>query len=407
MTEQLKALLAAYGGDAMKLYKATGILLPIAGGAKGYNQTDDLLLETVDGVPIASLYEEIVASVNLLNAQRAPLIEALSFPVTNPFEEVMPMISEDFEEADEFGQPKGIRLGQPWNMGYDLRYMDLGIRYTFRFLGRATAAQIRALNNSALEADQRLILQTILTRVFRNVTDTATLEGSGRAVNVYPFYNGDQTALPAVPPSWKTNTFTNTHTHYLASGAATVVSGDLDDAFEHIYHHGYTQGGASVFALVNRQESRTIRSFRVATGASYDFIPAANTPGSIFLGTLVGSLPSGATPPGAPSTFPGVTGYYGPLTIVEEDYIPAGWMVFIASGGRFAESNPVGLREHENAALKGLKLIPQFERYPLREAFYHHAIGSGIRHPAAGVVMKVTAGAYSIPTLSLGGPGGR
>lgn len=410
MTEQLmKALAASFGNDPMRLWKETGILLPIAGGAGplGYNSTDDLLLETVDGVPLSDLYEEIIASTNLLNAQRAPLIERLSFPVNDPFEEIMPIISEEFEEADEFGQPKGIRLGTPWNMGFDLKYMDLGIRYTFRFLGRATAAQIRALNNSALEADQRLVLKTVLERIFRNVTDTATLEGSGRVVSVYPFFNGDVTTLPAVPPAWKSHTHTNTHTHYLVSGGASLVSGDIDDAFDHIYHHGYTQGGATVYVLMNRQEVKIARTWRVADGDAYDFLPAATDAAANFLGTLVGRLPS-ASPGPAPDTFPGVAGTYGEVTIVEEDYIPAGYFLMVASGGAFAERNPVGIREHENAALRGLKLIPQFERYPLRESFYHHAIGSGVRHQAAGVVMQVKAsGSYEIPTLTLTGQGGR
>jgi len=403
----MRALLAAFGGDAMRLFKSTGILLPIAGGAKGYNQTDDLLLETVDGVPLSDLYSEIIASVNLLNAQRAPLIEALSFPVTDPFEEVMPIISEDFEEADEFGQPVGIRLGTPWNMGYPLKYMDLGIRYTFRFLGRASSEQIRALNNSALEADQRLVLKTIMERMFDNTNTAATLEGSGRAVTSYPFFNGDVTTLPATPPAWKSNTFANTHTHYLASGGASLVSGDVDDAYEHIYHHGYTQGGATVYGLFNRQEAKLVRKFRVASGDTYDFIPVVGAPDSVFRGTLVGSLPPSSTPAGAPNVFPGVFGYYGDLVCIEEDYIPAGYFVLVASGGKFAQTNPIGVREHENAALRGLKLIPQFERYPLRESFYHHAIGAGVRHQAAGVVTKVTAGSYTIPTLSLNGQGGR
>jgi len=250
-------------------------------------------------------------------------------------------------------------------------------------------------------------MKTILERIFRNVTDSATLESSGRVVSVYPFYNGDQTALPVAPPDWKTYAHTTSHTHYLTSGATTIVSADLDEGYDHIHHHGYTQGGASVFVLVNRQESKVIRTFRVADGDAYDFIPALGTPGSTFLGTIVGSLPGTGAPAGAPSVFPGVVGYYGNMAIIEEDYTPAGYYVMIASGGLFNDRNPVGIREHENASLRGLKLIPQFERYPLREAFYHHAIGAGVRHPAAGVVMQMTASSYSVPALSLNGQGGR
>lgn len=407
MTEQMKALLAQFGGDGYRMWKATGILPSIAGAAnpEGYNQTDDILRVTVDGVPLNDLYAEFIDSVNILNAQRAPLISFLSFPVDKPFEEVMPITSAEFEEADEFGQPKGIRLGTPWNMGYDLKYMDLGIRYTFRFLGRAPSEELRALNNSALEADQRLVMKTVLERIFRNITDSATLEASGRAVSVYPFYNGDQTALPVAPPTWKSHTFADTHTHYLQSGAGTFVSDDLDDSYDHIHHHGYTQGGAKVIVLMNRQEAKIARTFRVADGDSFDFIPVVSGLDATFRGTLVGALPSGAG--AGPDVFPGVFGYYGGMWLVEEDYIPAGYLVMLASGGKFNDRNPVGIREHENAALRGLKLIPQFERYPLRESFYHHAIGSGVRHPAAGVVTKIGSSGYSIPTLELGGQGGR
>lgn len=404
MNETLKTLLDSFGGNALKMWRETGILLPIAGGAKGYNDTGDILTRTIDQVPLEELYQEIIDSLAILNAQRSPLISRLTFPVSDPFEEVMQIIGDEFEEADEFAQPKGIRLGTPWNMGYDLRYFDLGIRYTFRFLGRATAAQIRALNNSALEADQRLLFKTMLTRVFDNTNTIATLERSGAAVTVRPFYNGDITALPVAPPNWKSYSHATSHTHYLASGSATMDSGDIDDMVDHIHHHGYDQG-ADLLLLANRAQTKIIRAFRVATGAQYDFIPGAATPDAVFRGTLVGALPG--QPAGVYDTFPGFIGQYGPVTIIEEDYIPAGYLFMFASGGKFADRNPVGIREHENEALRGLKLIPMFERYPLRESFYHHALGSGVRHPGAGVVTKLTTGSYDIPALSLQGQGGR
>lgn len=397
-----------YGGDYRAIYKATGLLPPIAGGAgpgpEGYNETADILTKTVDGVDLNTLYEEVMATLRILNAQRTPLIEWLTFPVTTPYEEIMPAVTEDFEEADEFGQPVGIRLGPPWNMGYDLRYFDLGIRYTFRFLGRAPAGQIRALNNTALDADQRLILRTVLTQLFNNTNRTATLESTGTTVTVRPFYNGDITALPVAPPAWKSYSHATTHTHYLASGGASVVSGDLDDMYDHIYHHGYVASGVELFLLCNRVQAKAIRKFRIASNDSYDFFPVTGSVEARMFGTLIGSLPGSAG--GSLPGFPGHIGDYGPMHIIEEDLIPSGYMVLIASGGSRDAGNPIGLREHENEALRGLKLIPQFERYPLRESFYHHALGSGTRYPGKGVVMQVTAGSYAVPSLNLGGPGG-
>lgn len=405
MSEQLRALLAQFDGNPIKLYRETGIVLPIAGGAKGYNETADILTRTIDGVSLDELYEEINSTIALLNSQRSPLLAALTFSVTNPYEEVMQVINDEFEEADEFGQPKGIRLGRPWVMGYDMKYFDLGIRYTFRFLGRAPASEIRALNNSALEADQRLVMKRVLERLFDNTNWTATLEQTGTVVTVYPLYNGATTTLPATPPSWKTFTHTTSHNHYLTSGNTAITSDNLESMYDHIYHHGYTQGGTTVYALVNKTEADRIRAFRVSGGDLYDFIPATGQPDSVFRGTLVGQLPG--VPSAVPNLFPGFIGTYGPISIVQEDYVNANYVLMFASGGAFNLANPVGVRDHENAALRGLKLIPQFERYPLRESFYHHALGVGTRIPGAGVVMQVTAGSYAIPTFSLQGPGGR
>jgi hypothetical protein len=250
------------------------------------------------------------------------------------------------------------------------------------------------------------MFKVMLTRIFDNTNTAVTLEGTGTVTTAYPFYNGDITVLPAVPPPWKTYSFANTHTHYGQSAGATVAAVDLVAMYEHIYHHGFAQGGTKFYLLANRAQTTTMRTFTRASGG-YDFIPAAGDAAATFLGTLVGALPTGSA--GSPSVFPGFIGTWGPVDIIEEDYIPPGYMVMYASGGKFADTNPVGIREHDNAALRGLKLIPQFERYPLRESFYHHALGAGVRYGGAGYVMRVAAsGGYIIPTLTgLQGQGGR
>lgn len=394
------------------MFKTIDLSLPFVGAspdrivnpAEGYNETADILTQTIDGVPIDQLYDEFTQVLALYNRQRAPLVEALTFTVNAPFEQVMQATTADFEEADEWGQPVGIRLGRPWTMGYDLRYYDLGIRYTFRFLGRAPASQIRALQNEALDADARLIWRTVFNQLFSNVTKTATLEDTGTVVNVYPLYNAD-TSVPA-PPSWKSFSHTTSHTHYLVSGNATVRSLDLDAMETHIYHHGYLEAGDLVL-LVNSEQFATIRKFKVASNDSYDFIPAAASPMYPFLGQLVGNVPTAPSAVG-PSTWPGFQGKYGRWNIFVEDMIPAKYMLGFATKGPRNPDNLVGIREHEHPGLRGLKLIPQYERYPLRESFYHHALGSGVRHRGAGVAMFIDAGStWVTPSPIYGGPGGR
>lgn len=378
-------------------YRLTGYLPPIAGGAQGYNEKADYITTTVDGYELNGMWDEFQRTLNILNAQRDPLIDRMTFPVETPVERVLQLTGDDFEEADEYGKPKSIRLGVPYNLGFELKFFDLGIGYTYRFLTYAKGQQLEALNNSALQADRRLLMKTIMTRVFDNTDTATTLLELQTSVPVYPFYNADG----IVPPGWKSYVHTSGHTHYLTSGNAAVTSPNIDTIIDHIHHHGY-DNGATLILLVNRTESVRIQTFTIAGGARYDFIPKA---GISWRGTLVGSQPGD---PSGLDVYPGFVGVYGPIAVIEEDYLPPGYLFAFASGGLRADRNPIGIRQHENASARGLKLFPGDRNdYPLVNSYYHHALGAGVRHRGAGVVMQVTAGSYAIPTLVFAGPGGR
>jgi hypothetical protein len=93
-----------------------------------------------------------------------------------------------------------------------------------------------------------------------------------------------------------------------------------------------------------------------------------------------------------------VIGSYGPATIVQEDYIPEKYVVAFATGGPDSAQNPIGLREHANAAYRGLRLVKGRDPdYPLQEAYYQRGFGTGIRYRGAGVIMQITASASYTP----------
>lgn len=370
------------------------VLGSVVGMARGTNTEGDVLTQTIDGRSLNDIWREFQASLTLWNEGRSTLVQALTFPVAQPIEDVPQITGDDFEEASEFGEPKGLRGADYFSIGYDFKWYDLAIRYTWKYLAEATAGQVESLNNMALEADNRLVFSKVLKAIFNNVNRTASIRGQN--VNVYPFYNGDGT----VPPKWKNYEHLGTHTHYITSGAAAVVSGDLDDLETHLVHHGYgRQNGATLILLANRQEVNTIRTFRVATGASYDFIPATGQP-PWLLPTNTGGV---VTPQGGavPSQVGGMTvvGQYGAFLVVEEDYIPAGYLFAFATGGQNTATNPVGFRQHANAGLQGLRLVKGRDNdYPLIDSFYNRGFGTGIRHRGAGIVMEITAdAAYDIP----------
>lgn len=362
------------------------------GFEEGYNERGDVITETTDGFPLNRMWDEFQKTIRMWNSQRDALTNLLTFNVTTLIEGVRYPIEQDFEEASEFGEPKGVRLGPSFRMGYDFQWWDLAIRYTWMFLAEATQAQLQALNNTALEADNRLMFTRVMRQVFNSTTKVADIDGE--SVNVYPFYNGDT----MVPPKWKNTVHTTGHNHYLESGASVVDSGDLDDMQNHLTHHGYTSiRGYRLVLLVNPQEGETIRAFARDQGDKYDFLPSANIGGGLYVppnGGIIGAPPL-ANLPGLLSI-----GTYGQFTVVEEDYIPAGYMFAFATGGELNVGNPVGIRQHEQSSLQGLRLVKGRDNdYPLIDSFYLHGMGTGVRHRGAGVVMEIgSGGTYTIPS---------
>jgi len=373
-----------------------GLLPGIAGGAQGYNTEGDVITTTVDGVDLNNIWQEFQKTVALRNSQRQSLIDFLTYSVSEPVETI-PVFGAgtDFEVASEFGVPKGARTEASYfQMGFAFEWYDVAGRFTWKYLAEATAAQIESVHQSILEADNRNVFREVMATLFDPTNRLATIQK--QAYSVYALYNADGT----VPPPWKTNTFTGTHTHYLASGAATVDSGDLDELSTHIQHHGYTPTeGVEIVVMVNKAQGDVIRQFRsIANGgtAQYDFIPAQGTPSLLMPKDMVTGE---ARRPAATLRGLKVIGSYGDLTVVQEDYIPAGYLVAFGTGGSNSLTNPIGIREHRNTALRGLRLVKgRSPDYPLQDSYYQRGFGTGIRQRGAAAIMQIRAtGSYAPP----------
>jgi hypothetical protein len=392
MTMQTKDQLLA-AGNVAGLIELNRQTFGFATMAKGYNAQADVLTQTADGRDLNDIWTEFQQTVAIQNAERQRMIDLLTFPVTQVIEDVSQFGSEDFEEASEYGVPKGVRPdSDTLSLGYTFKWYDIASRFTWQFLSEATAQRVEAVHQQILDADNRLLFKEVMRTLFRKDNRTANIKGQN--FNVYTFWNGDGT----VPPAYKANTFDGTHTHFRTTGAATVTSGDLDEVIDDFKSHGYSaENGTTMFSMVNVTEANTIRGFRVATGARYDFIPATGQPGLIL--PQDNSLLGGQVA----STFRGmnVIGSYGPLLIIEEDYVPPAYIVNLVSGGPSNIQNPIGLREHANAGLRGLRLVKGRDvDYPLIDSYYVRGFGTGVRQRGAGLVMQVTASAtYTAPAV--------
>lgn len=376
--------------------KSLGIIPNIGGGARGYNAAGDIVTETADGVSVNDLWRTYQDFLAEFNRRRDPLLNFLTWRTTKAREDIVGAGNQvDFEESSEYGEPVGVRPEAPptTSMGYTFKWYDLAARFTWQFLLDADSQQVDAITDLAGEAANRLVFTNVMKTLF-NTTRRTNKEGQ----TVYPFYAGQAGDLP---PAVGTTTFADSHQHFVTSGNATLAPAHLEALQSLVTEHGYKSSlGYRLVLMINEAQEGVIRNFRsTANGGTgtYDFIPAAGT-SALLLPTDLRT--EGGRPP---ATLNGmeVVGAYSQMTIVKNEFIPAGYMVLFATGGAENIQNPVAIREHVNASARGLRLVKgKTPDYPLIDSFYNIGFGTGIRHRGAGAIMQVTANAnYTVPPV--------
>lgn len=386
----------ASGGRKLVNMAHLGMFQAMMGSEGGYHTEGDILYPMADGVDPNELWAEFQETLEIYNTRRQAIVNILTFEVTNPVERVAQVGDVDFQRATEFGLPKAARLEQSYFlMGYDFQDYDVATRYTWKYLRDADRRAVEAVHRAILDADNRLVFSAVMGALFDNRNRVADIRN--QPYNVYPLYNNDGT----VPPTYKNTTFLGTHDHYIVSAGAALDSQDLENAVNHISHHGYGQEQGTTFVhVMNSAQTAIVRQFRAGQTVNgvvcnYDFIPAPNQP-TLFVPNAEGLL--GERPPTSWQGLP-VIGSYANALIVEEDYIPAGYVLTLGSGGTGDLQNPVGLREHANPAYRGLRLLPGNQQaYPLIDSEYARAFGTGVRQRAGAVITQIKAsGTYDIP----------
>jgi hypothetical protein len=371
--------------------QSLGIIPGIAGGARGINARGDIVTQTADGVAINDLWTAYQDFLDAFNDLRDPLLNFLTWRTTEAREDLIGTgVQVDFEEASEYGEPVGVRPEVPptSSMGYTFKWYDLAARFTWQFLADAPSQQIDSISNMAAEASNRLVFTTVLKTLFNN-SRRVNKEG----MTVYPFYSG---VAGDLPPAVGATTFADSHNHFVTAAALNPAA--LEALQTLLREHGYTQSnGYSLVIMINEAQEGTVRNFRsTANGGTgtYDFIPAQGT-SALLLPTDLRTV--GGAPPASLRGMD-VVGSYWEATIVKNAFIPSGYLVAFVTGGPENIQNPIAIREHPQANLRGLRLVRgRVADYPLIDSFYAHGFGTGVRYRGAGAVMQITGGAYTVP----------
>ncbi|MGV0770209.1 hypothetical protein [Mycobacterium syngnathidarum] len=375
----------------------TLIVIGLSGkDSRGYNTQGDVLVShSADGVDLNKIWGEIATANELWNQQRSALTRVLSFWTTNSADAIPQGIaSESLEKASEFGVPQAARqpaLALP--LGYTMEDYDSRSAFTWKFLRDSTREQILAQANMIMEADNKLINGTILRRLF-----DPTEGENERVQRVFGLWNGTDSLAP---PPYMNKTFDTSHTHYFVSESAQIDSEDVENAINHVTEHGYgVSQGSQLLVLCNTVEADFIASWRAGVEsrpssgilAKFDFVPSASAPAYLSEETI-----HGAQAPAKYENLP-VLGSYGRAWVIAHDYIPAGYVAVVASGGANSSNNPIAVRQHPDTAYQGLRVIGGASKYPLLDSFYQRTFGVGTRHRGAACVFQVKAsGSYEAP----------
>lgn len=389
--------------------------------AKGYHASADILTRTRDGQDLNKIWDDYNAALDEFNKTRQPLIDFLSFTVTNIIEDIVQPGQEQFEEASEFGIPKAIRP-QPTvvQRAFPFKWYDTRAGYTFQFLAGgpgntqgASSAQLDTVLNQVMEADNRLQFELVMKALFNNANRTTTINNATLPYTVTALYNADGGYIPP----YQGTTFNGaTHQHYIGSGSNAGQTKfdpqDFLDLAALVEEHGYTTAqGYNILFLMNKADAqasvqRFVRNTAFVSGGAsqatslYDFIPSQSTNTQLLIPPGYQLGPN----PGLPgNSFAGmdVLGSWGPYMIVTHSAIPTGYMVAVATQGRGVTTNLIGIREHENAALRGVVLRPgNSNNYPLIDSFFVRGLGTGVSQRGGAAIMKLDAsgGAYTVPT---------
>lgn len=377
-----------------------GIVPGIGGAERGYHSSADIT-RTQDGQDLNAIWSEFQDVLRMWNEARDPLVRLLTYGVTVASEKVAQGSSTaQFEDASEYGVPVGYRAEvSEVALGYTFKWKDLAFRYTWQYLADALSSQLASDQAMAMEADSREMFTSVMEAAFGNSVRT-----NSEGVSVFPWYAGANSVALDTPPTYGSTSFAGTHTHFLTSGSATVLApDDVERVQDTITEHGYKRSRGNTLVLLAPKalcdQIRLYRSTANSGSGRYDFIPAQGQP-SFLLPANTFTVDPGATRPA--NTYQGldVVGSYGEFLIVEEPNIPAGYLFAFATGGQDSLPNPIAVREHSNAALRGLRLVKgRNNDYPLVDSYYARGFGTGIRHRGAGAVMQMTTSSYSVPSF--------
>jgi hypothetical protein len=352
-------------------------------GALGLPDTDYAFINTIGQSVVYDATIQVLGDHNAdLAASEAVFVEASTWDHTVKYK--LP----DEGYLQRKGAIAPTRLTKPnggWNVSFPIEEFGASIGWDRVSLAYATLGQYNLVLEGIKRKDRNTRRFEMLKAIFNNTARTFKDENFPD-LTIQPLANGDSTTYPPVIGSIAEATANN----YLASGYISSAISDTNDPIPTIVNAleqylGTPTGGSKIVVFINNAETAAIRSL-----TNFDSVPNR----FVEYGANVSLVPFEKFPAGLPGR---VLGETDSALIVEWRWIPAGYML----GMHLEAPQPLRRRIDPPAVGlgDGLMLTTEDVTKPIRYSEWSHRFGYGCANRLNGVVMQLTTGSYSVPTL--------
>lgn len=301
---------------------------------------------------------------------------------------------EQTRRSAEFTVPKGRRAD---TLGHMLPMWDYddAVQWSRQYLERVSRQKVTFDLETVRDAWIDRVDYDIIRRMFVNTEDA--ISASGYSVG---WAIGTGTNVNYIPPEYRGNKFTSSHTHFkrvnAALSAANALS-TLETLAGELSHHGHLDRKVALVSSADLDTYFAMDATKFVTKMPIEF-------------TLVGGASSVLMQQGQGVTgLPGeVFGYvnskYGVIELRSHARVPTGYQGVFKAYGTNNSRNPVAVRIEPTKGF-GLTVDPIISRSltpALDHVEFHASHGVGVNDRTAGAVAQIASGAttYTNPSIS-------
>lgn len=348
-------------------------------GLLGLSDSERVFVSTLGQDVVYDAVNELVNRYNLeLNQMMSLFVE---MPTTNHKERYKLAGGGRLAKMSTEAPAPEVKAYGGWDVAYPLEQFGAGLGGSRVTMAYMSVQDLDRHLKTIFIQDMNRVRFEILRRLFNNVQRSFGDDLWGTLL-VEPLANGDAVVYPPVIGS-EVEAVEN---HYYHTGYATASISDTNNPYATIAaeleeHFGKPVGGSNIICFINTAEEAKTRALT-------DFVEVVDR--------FVSPGDDTATPFGLPASTPGrVIGRVSGCWVSVWDWIPATYIKAIHLGA----SKPLKVRYDpaDTGLPRGLALVAESEKYPLKESHWEHRMGFGVGNRLNGVFLELDVSTWDIP----------